>query len=81
MEGYGTFTWPDKRKYTGHYLDDKKHGQGLFEWYIAYLLYLLGLMEENIMVTGKAESNMVRESSIMCKLDNGKKEFGMMVRE
>ena len=24
MEGYGTFTWPDKRKYTGCYLDDKK---------------------------------------------------------
>jgi hypothetical protein len=34
MEGFGTFTWPDKRKYTGHYLDDKKHGEGLFEWYL-----------------------------------------------
>ena len=33
MDGEGIFTWPDKRKYTGQYMDDKKHGYGLFEWY------------------------------------------------
>lgn len=24
--------WPDGRKYTGQYLNDKKHGFGTFEW-------------------------------------------------
>ena len=36
MDGEGVFTWPDKRMYTGQYKDDKKHGYGLFEWYIYY---------------------------------------------
>ena len=32
MEGYGTFTWPDGRKYVGEYIDDMKQGEGTFEW-------------------------------------------------
>jgi len=32
MDGYGVFTWPDRRKYEGNYVDDKKHGFGIFEW-------------------------------------------------
>jgi len=28
MNGYGTFTWPDGRKFKGYYLNDKKHGEG-----------------------------------------------------
>ena len=32
MEGYGTFTWSDGRKYVGEYKNDQKHGQGTFEW-------------------------------------------------
>ena len=32
MEGKGTFTWSDGRKYTGEYVNDQKHGQGTFEW-------------------------------------------------
>jgi hypothetical protein len=34
MDGYGVFTWPDGRKYQGEYKDDKKCGNGIFEWYI-----------------------------------------------
>jgi len=26
MEGHGTFSWPDGRKYEGDYADDKKEG-------------------------------------------------------
>ena len=32
MEGIGKFRWADGRKYEGEYLDDKKHGNGIFEW-------------------------------------------------
>lgn len=30
MEGKGVFTWSDGRKYEGEYIDDKKHGFGIF---------------------------------------------------
>ena len=30
--GYGTFTFPDGRKYVGESKDNKKHGQGTFTW-------------------------------------------------
>lgn len=33
MQGKGTFSFKDGRKYIGEYLEDKKHGQGTFEWY------------------------------------------------
>ena len=32
MEGKGVFFWPDKRKYEGNYVADKKEGFGVFEW-------------------------------------------------
>ena len=32
MHGYGTFKWIDGRQYQGDYLDDKKHGHGVFIW-------------------------------------------------
>lgn len=32
MDGTGVFTWPDNRKYTGEYRQDKKEGYGIFEW-------------------------------------------------
>lgn len=32
MDGKGVFIWPDKRKYTGEYKQDKKEGYGIFEW-------------------------------------------------
>ena len=32
MEGKGTFTWADGRIYVGSYLNDKKHGVGVFKW-------------------------------------------------
>ena len=32
MNGKGTLEWPDGRKYTGEYKDDKKHGVGVFSW-------------------------------------------------
>ena len=30
--GYGTFTFPDGRKYVGESKDNKKHEQGTFTW-------------------------------------------------
>jgi hypothetical protein len=30
MNGSGITSWPDGKKYEGEYLDDKKHGQGIF---------------------------------------------------
>jgi hypothetical protein len=32
MSGCGIFVWNDGRKYIGDYLDDKKHGLGIFDW-------------------------------------------------
>jgi hypothetical protein len=32
MDGYGVFTWIDKRQYKGYYLEDRKHGFGRFYW-------------------------------------------------
>ena len=32
MSGQGTFSWPDGRKYEGEYLNDKKHGFGIYYW-------------------------------------------------
>jgi hypothetical protein len=32
MDGKGTFTWSDGRKYVGQYYNDKKEGQGDFIW-------------------------------------------------
>ena len=32
MNGYGETIWPDGKSYKGYYLDDKKHGQGVFSW-------------------------------------------------
>ena len=32
MHGYGVFEWPDGRRYEGGYVDDKKHGKGVFVW-------------------------------------------------
>ena len=32
MNGKGIFTWKDGKKYSGHYLDDVKHGYGTFTW-------------------------------------------------
>ena len=32
MDGEGTFTWPDGRKYIGGFVKDKKEGHGLFTW-------------------------------------------------
>jgi hypothetical protein len=34
MDGKGVLTCIDGKKYTGDYVDDKKHGQGCFEWRI-----------------------------------------------
>jgi len=32
MDGKGTFTWVDGRKYVGGYVGDKKQGTGAFTW-------------------------------------------------
>lgn len=33
MHGRGVFCWSDGRMYIGDYVDDKKTGGGVFEWY------------------------------------------------
>ena len=30
IEGFGTFTWPDGRKYFGFWKDNKQHGDAVF---------------------------------------------------
>ena len=32
MEGYGVFKWKDKRKYSGEYKNNLKHGKGTMVW-------------------------------------------------
>ena len=32
MHGKGIYTWPDGRKYTGDFANDKKEGHGIFKW-------------------------------------------------
>jgi len=32
MDGYGTMTWTDGKKYEGEYKNDQKHGFGTFYW-------------------------------------------------
>jgi len=32
MHGKGLFVWPDKKKYEGEYINDKKEGYGIFYW-------------------------------------------------
>ena len=32
MQGKGTYTWKDGRKYEGEYYGDKKHGFGNYWW-------------------------------------------------
>jgi hypothetical protein len=32
MNGKGVFLWPDKRRYEGEYVMDKKQGYGIFTW-------------------------------------------------
>lgn len=32
MDGYGTMTWNDGKKYEGEYKNDQKHGFGTFYW-------------------------------------------------
>jgi len=46
-----------------------------------FKLNLLGQMAENIMATGKMESNTEKESFIIFRMPNGKKESGMMEKE
>lgn len=36
MDGKGEFSWADGRKYIGQYLDDKKQGYGVFQWYFVF---------------------------------------------
>ena len=32
MHGYGVYKWDDGRIYEGEYLNDKKHGKGVYKW-------------------------------------------------
>ena len=32
MEGLGTMTWSDKRKYVGMFKNDNRNGWGIIEW-------------------------------------------------
>lgn len=32
MHGRGIYTWKDGRRYEGEYLNDRKHGFGIYTW-------------------------------------------------
>lgn len=32
INGYGTNTWADGRKYVGEWKDNKMHGKGTYDW-------------------------------------------------
>ncbi len=32
MHGKGIYTWKDGRRYEGEYLNDRKHGFGVYTW-------------------------------------------------
>ena len=32
MDGVGTFSWDDGRKYVGHYVTGNKEGHGVYSW-------------------------------------------------
>jgi len=32
IEGYGVYTWPDKRIYVGYWIKNKMHGTGELKW-------------------------------------------------
>jgi len=32
MTGMGIMTWPDGRQYEGEFLNDKRHGYGVYKW-------------------------------------------------
>ena len=32
MNGKGETIWPDGKRYLGGYLEDRKHGYGVFTW-------------------------------------------------
>merc|ERR1712070_1260881 len=32
MHGFGKYEWPDRRGYTGQYVEDQKDGFGIFTW-------------------------------------------------
>eukprot|EP00351_Strombidinopsis_sp_SopsisLIS2011_P002505 CAMPEP_0116879664 /NCGR_PEP_ID=MMETSP0463-20121206/11479_1 /TAXON_ID=181622 /ORGANISM="Strombidinopsis sp, Strain SopsisLIS2011" /LENGTH=70 /DNA_ID=CAMNT_0004529241 /DNA_START=699 /DNA_END=909 /DNA_ORIENTATION=- len=57
MQGKGTFTWADNRKYVGDYYDDKKDGFGIFTWDDG----------DNIQVNGRMENSMVKVNTKMLK--------------
>lgn len=61
MHGKGTIVWADGRKYEGGYKDDKKHGYGVFTWFILKFNYLnKGLMDVNIKGIGIKENSMAK---------------------
>lgn len=31
-QGQGTFTWNNGDKYTGQWMNDRRHGQGTYTW-------------------------------------------------
>ena len=72
MNGKGVFTWIDGRRYIGEYVDDKKEGEGVFEWYninkifllIIYSIINLGLMVVNISEDGKMVNSMEKVFSL-----------------
>ena len=38
MNGKGVFNFSNGRKYTGEYVDDRKEGYGVLEWYFTKVL-------------------------------------------
>ena len=61
MHGKGVYTWKDGRRYEGDYLNDKKHGLGVYIW-LYYTIIILGLMDVGMRGNGSMENNMGKEN-------------------
>lgn len=83
MHGEGIFTWPNGRKYIGEFVNDKKEGYGIHEWYyiikiINIINTYLGLMVVNTKASGKTENATVKANSTTQDRNSGKKAYGLM---
>ena len=72
--GYGTFTFPDGRKYVGESKDNKKHEQGTFTWasgaeYVEEWKKMKCTGKE--LTPGKVETNTLKNLKIVNHTDKG----------
>lgn len=63
MHGKGIYTWSDGRIYEGEYLNDKKHGFGIYKWYYRINDSFIGMMGESMKENGETENSMAKANT------------------